>query len=312
LHADRLKQLIWQAEQAEQENRLSEALALLRQALDLLPPQTRQYEAIRGKITDLGRQVDGLTPADSHSSSVVQEHRSFWGRNGGKAGILGLLVVLLSKFKLLLLGLAKLPTLLSMLLFFGVYWNVWGWQFALGFVISLYIHEMGHVSALSRYGYKATAPVFIPGFGALVLLKQRLTNPREDSRMGLAGPLWGMGAAIASYALFKATGIMVLAAIAQIGAWINLFNLLPVWQLDGSRGFRSLATWQRWVLLMVMGMMLYLTGEKLLMIVMLFGVFQAFRKDAPAESDPGGLAEFAFLVVVLSVMCKIPVPTPTN
>lgn len=306
LHADRLKQLIWEAQQAEQENRFSDALVFLRQALDLLPPRTKQYEALREKITELGQRVDGLSPSGYHSS-VVQEHRSFFGKNGGKAGILGLLAVLLSKFKFLLLGLAKLPTLLTMLAFFGVYWSQFGWVFALGIVLSIYIHEMGHVEALNRYGIKATAPFFIPGFGALILVKQRLTNPREDARMGLAGPLWGLGAAIVAYALYKATGIQSLAAIARMGAWINLFNLIPFWQLDGGRGFHSLSSWQRWIILSVMGLMLYYTGEKLLMILMVFALFKAFSKNAPPEADTGGMAEFVFLVVILSLMCTIPV-----
>ncbi len=309
VYADRLNELSKNATQAERENRPSDALAFWRGALDLLPPRSKQHEALREKITDLGRQVDGLSPTGSNPS-VVQEQKSFFGKNGGKAGLLGLLAVFLSKIKLLLLGLAKLHTLLSMLLAFGVYWTFWGWKFALGFVLSIYIHEMGHVAALNRYGIKATAPVFIPGVGAFIRLQQKLTNPREDARVGLAGPIWGLGAALTAYALFRATGIMVFAAIAQIGAWINLFNLMPVWQLDGGRGFQSLSTWQRWVMLAVMGLMLYDTGEKLLMILMALAVFQAFRKDAPAEPDHIGLIEFAFLVVILSIMTTIPVQTP--
>jgi Zn-dependent protease len=309
VYADRLNGLSHKANQAEQDNRLSDALASWREALELLPPRSKQYEALREKITDLGRQVDGLSPADSNLS-VVQEPKSLLGRNGGKAGLLGLLAVLLSKLKILLLGLAKLHTLLSMLLAFGIYWTLWGWKFALGFVLSIYIHEMGHVAALNRYGIKATAPLFIPGVGAFIRLQQKLTNPREDARVGLAGPIWGLVAALTAYALFRATGDMVFAAIAQIGAWINLFNLMPVWQLDGGRGFQSLARWQRWVMLAVMGLMLYDTGEKLLMILMVFAVFQAFRKDAPAEPDHIGLIEFAFLVVLLSIMTTIPVQTP--
>lgn len=54
--------------------------------------------------------------------------------------------------------------------------------------------------------------------------------------MGLAGPLWGLAAAIAAALAYLATDAPIWAAIARFGAWINLFNLLPVWQLDGSRG----------------------------------------------------------------------------
>src|SRR3989454_12639768 len=81
-----------------------------------------------------------------------------------------------------------------MLLSAGVYWAAWGWKFALGVVLSIYVHEMGHVQALQRYGIKATAPMFIPGVGAVVRLKQYPASPREDARVGLAGPLGGLGA----------------------------------------------------------------------------------------------------------------------
>src|SRR5439155_143942 len=83
-----------------------------------------------------------------------------------------------------LLGLTKASTLFTMLLSAGVYWAAWGWKFALGVVLSIYVHEMGHVQALQRYGIKATAPMFIPGVGAVVRLKQYPASPR-DARVGL-------------------------------------------------------------------------------------------------------------------------------
>ena len=91
-----------------------------------------------------------------------------------------------------------------MLAAFGVYWTVFGGRFALGFVLSIYIHEMGHVAALMRYGVPATAPLFIPGLGAVIRLRQSFINPREDARVGLAGPIWGCGAALACAAVVPA------------------------------------------------------------------------------------------------------------
>jgi Zn-dependent protease len=310
VHSENLKQLAQQATQAEQENRLSDALSFWRQALDLLPPGSTQYQALTERITVLGRQVDGLVPSRSNSS-VVQEQKSLFGKTGGKVGIFGFLAVLFSKLKLLILGLAKLQTILSMLLFFGIYWNIWGWKFALGFVLSIYIHEMGHVVALNRYGIKATAPVFIPFVGAIIRVKQILTNSREDARVGLAGPIWGLGAAVTAFLLFQVTNDEIFKAIAQIGAWINLFNLMPVWQLDGGRGFHSLNRWQRWTAVLAIGGMWCYTQEGLLLILLAFAILKALRKDAPLDPDYIGLTEYVFLVVILSIMCTIPVPTGT-
>ena len=311
VHADRLRQLAWQVSQAEQENRLQDAMADLREAMELTPPNTRTYEALRAKIVELGRRADGLSPTPGNSA-IVQEPKTIFGNSGRKAGILGLLIALLAKFKVLFLGLAKLNTLLSMLLFLGVYWDMWGWKFALGFVISIYIHEMGHVTMLNHYGIKASPPVFIPFVGAVVRVKQVLADRRENSRVGLAGPLWGLWAAVAAYALYHWTNDPIFAAIARTGAWINLFNLMPFWQLDGGRGFQSLSSWQRWVMISIMGLMLYYTGEKLLLVLMALAFFQAFRRDTPSEGDAVGMGEFAFLVVALSLMCMIDVPTTAS
>src|SRR5690349_22006017 len=104
-----------------------------------------------------------------------------------------------------------------MLASIGLYWALYGWKFGLGFVLSIYIHEMGHVTALARYGIPATPPMFIPGFGAFVRLKAYPANPGEDARTGLAGPLWGLGAALAAMGVSIATGSDLWAAIARTG-----------------------------------------------------------------------------------------------
>src|ERR1039457_2404151 len=148
-------------------------------------------------------------------------------------------LVILTKGKLVLLGLTKLNTLLSMLVSIGFYWALYGWKFGLGFVLSIYVHEMGHVMALARYGIPASPPMFIPGFGAFVRLKAYPASAGEDARVGLAGPLWGLGAALACMGIGVITDSGLFTALAKVGAWINVFNRIPVWQLDGSRGFRA-------------------------------------------------------------------------
>src|SRR5207253_3148688 len=118
-------------------------------------------------------------------------------------------LVLLSKVKFLLLGLTKASTIISMFAFFGLYWSTFGWPLALGLVVSIYIHEMGHVAMLRRLGIASSAPMFIPGVGALVMLKQHVDDPRTDARIGLAGPVWGLGAGLAALGVHAATGVPV-------------------------------------------------------------------------------------------------------
>lgn len=169
---------------------------------------------------------------------------------------------------------------------------------------------MGHVAALHRLGIRASAPMFIPGFGAFVRLNQYPVDGREDARVGLAGPLWGLVAAAASALVFLAPGAPIWGAIARFGALVNLFNLLPVWQLDGSRGFRALSQTQRLVVTATIGAAWFATSEGLLVLVGLAAAFRAWGSDAPEEGDSRALVEFLLLVVALSALCVLPIPVP--
>jgi len=106
---------------------------------------------------------------------------------------------------------------------------------------------------IRRYGFPASAPMFIPGFGAFIQLRGISLPPIPDSRIGLAGPVYGLGAALAALGAYYLTGVKVWGVIAHFGAWVNLFNLVPVWQLDGSRGLRSMTRYQRGIVLVAAG-----------------------------------------------------------
>ncbi|MEO8050119.1 MAG: site-2 protease family protein [Acidobacteriota bacterium] len=209
-------------------------------------------------------------------------------------------LVILTKGKLVLLGLTKLNTLLSMLVSIGFYWALYGWKFGLGFVLSIYVHEMGHVMALARYGIPASAPMFIPGFGAFVRLKAYPASPGEDARVGLAGPLWGLGAALACMGIGAITGSGLFSALAKVGAWVNVFNLIPVWQLDGSRGFRALTRQHRIYIAALSGLLWLWTSETMLILVALVAVWRCFAKDAPQLPDNVVFFQFAGLLAALS------------
>ncbi len=304
VHSATLKRLADEATQARAAGDVTAALAAWRQVLELLPPGTRQEDVVLATIESLSREID-LADSSARASAPGTGRSKIASRAAG----IGALGLLLSKLKLVLLGLTKLGTLASMLLAFSVYWTLWGWRFALGFIASIYVHEMGHVAALSRLGIKATPPMFIPGIGAVVRLKQYPVTPREDARVGLAGPIWGLAAAALAYAAFQATGSQTWGAIAQVGAWINLFNLLPVWQLDGARGFRALARPERWAVVAIVAAMWLVTREGLLVLLFLTAGFAALRGAAPAEGDRRALLEFGTLVAILSLMTRIPVRT---
>ena len=208
----------------------------------------------------------------------------------------------LSKAKLLIMGLLKLPTLLSMVAFFGVYWTVWGWKFALGLVAAIYVHEMGHVWELRRFGLPATAPMFIPGFGAIVRLKARPSSVYEDARIGLAGPWWGLGAAIVAGVIGALGDFGAMSAVAYTAGWMNVFNLLPVSSLDGSRGLRSLSQMERILLgVLCIGTALPVDHSlwSIFSLVGIIAIVRAFMADANPAGDRRGFVSFAVLVVAL-------------
>src|SRR5919206_949536 len=105
------------------------------------------------------------------------------------AGTLKAGLLLLPKLKIL-------TTSGSMLVSVAAYSLIWGWRFAVGVVLLLFLHEMGHVIQLRREGIAASAPVFVPFMGALVWAKSLGDNALAEARVGLAGPVLGsLGAA---------------------------------------------------------------------------------------------------------------------
>lgn len=243
-HANELATFAAIAREAESRHDYPEAMAAWRDALALLPRGSKQYETIARRITELGESG----PAANPQTKTASTDQSLWWRAVTGIGAIGLL---LWKSKALLAGLGKGSTLFSMFVSLGVYWTAWGWKFALGIILSIYVHEMGHVVALRRNGFRASAPMFIPGLGAIVRMQQQIVNPREDAEIGLAGPIYGLGAALFALALWFATRQPIFAAIAGVGAWINLFNLLPIASLDGGRGFHALNRQQRVIVTLV-------------------------------------------------------------
>ncbi len=302
VHAVTLKALAERAAAAEGAQNVAGALAAWREALPLLPPTAVQYSQVATRIDDLSRRVVSATAPQASGPGTGA------GRRGVLATVGAAALALLGKAKFLLVGLSKAGTLLTMLLSFGVYWSLWGWPFAAGLVLSIYVHEMGHMAALRRFGVPTSAPMFLPGFGAVIRLQQKFANAGEDARVGLAGPIWGLGAAIAAAGVYEWTQQPIWAAIATTGAWINLFNLLPVWQLDGGRAFHALSRLERFVAAAVALGLFTFTHEGMLLLIGLAAGWRGFQKDAPERGDLPVLVQYATLAIALALLCLLPVP----
>jgi Zn-dependent protease len=293
MYSPEFEQLAQQAQAAMQAGNLIGARDYLLKAVELLPEDSNEYRTVRARIGDLSRQSDAAKTAASAN----------WKRKATGAGSGALL--LLSKGKLLLLGLTKLSTVISMFAFFGVYWSLYGWGFALGLVLSIYVHEMGHVSVLRRYGIPASAPMFIPFLGAVIAMRGGSLDPVQESRVGLAGPLYGLSAAAFCLAAQPLAHSMTLGAVAHTAAVINLFNLIPVWQLDGSRGLRSLTRLQRGMLLAIALGLWAITRQGMLLLIAFGLTYRLFTKDQIEQGDDTGVMQYAGLLVALTTVAVL-------
>jgi Zn-dependent protease len=130
----------------------------------------------------------------------------------------------------------------SIFLAVGGYALIFGWRFAVGLVLLILLHEMGHYLEARREGLNPRLPVFIPFLGAYV--RYTRGNPWQTARVALAGPILGGVASLACYLVGRADDSALLVALAYFGFFLNLINLIPVGILDGGAIWRS-ANWLR-------------------------------------------------------------------
>ena len=107
----------------------------------------------------------------------------------------------------------------------------------------IFVHEMGHVLQLRREGIKASAPMFIPFMGAVITSRSLGDNALAEARVGLAGPVLGTVGAAICLVIGEAANSDFFRALAYIGFFLNLFNLLPIVPLDGGRAMAAMAPW---------------------------------------------------------------------
>ena len=185
------------------------------------------------------------------------------------------------KLKGALLILPKLKLLTtsgSMLVSVGAYALIWGWTFGVGFVALLFIHEMGHYIQLRREGVKPNGMVFIPFLGAAVVTKSLGGSALKEARVGLAGPVLGSLAAAALVPIWLATDNDFWAALAFVGFFLNLFNLLPVLPLDGGRAMAAMAPWMWLVGFGALVLLAFVFPSPVMILILLFGGLETWRR----------------------------------
>ncbi len=188
---------------------------------------------------------------------------------------LGFLIV---KFGGFVLKFKVLTTGLSMLVSVAAYAWIWGLPFAIGFVLLIFVHELGHVLELRRQGVPASAPLFIPFLGAVIGMKELPDDAWKEAKVALAGPILGSVGAAACWIAAEATGSEMLMGLAFVGFFLNLFNLIPIVPLDGGRAAGALHPALWFVGLLMMVGLVVLNPNPLLLIIVLLGGLDLWRR----------------------------------
>jgi Zn-dependent protease len=198
---------------------------------------------------------------------------------------------ILLKFKTVGAALLKVKFLggaLSMLVSVAGYAVFWGWRFAVGFVILLLLHELGHVAEARRQGLDTGGVYFIPFLGAVMLLKEHSQDAAKAAWLGLAGPILGSAAAFATWGLGILLDSDLLVALAFTGFLLNLFNLIPVFPLDGgwvTAVFHPLF----WGLgLIGLALLFFVIPSPIIPIIVLVGAFELWKRLRGRGAYPPG------------------------
>lgn len=289
-----LNELAGYAHLFEQQGKWKEARDRWRSTLEWLPADAEQATGIQQRIS----QIDGRLKAE-------EDRKARWTK---RLGPFAPIALFLFKIKSAIFLLLKFKFLLGILGFFGIYWALFGWRFALGFTACIFIHEMGHFIAVKRRGLKADLPMFFPGLGAYVRWYSMGISVDQLAAIALAGPLYGLITALACLGISWRLHSELFLVLANVGAWINFFNLLPVLGLDGAQATYALGRMQRGLIALTCLIFFGLTlgadmntdrAQWIFLIVGLGMLWRCFTNDVPEKPHTGTMVYFLLLILTL-------------
>ncbi|ALS23492.1 MULTISPECIES: site-2 protease family protein [Paenibacillus] len=156
--------------------------------------------------------------------------------------------------------------LVSMFISVGAYALIYPWGFAIGVVLLLLVHELGHVWAAKRKGLPVTAPVFIPFLGALINMKRHPRDAETEAYVAIGGPALGTLGAVAVFGAAYALDHPLLYTVAYVGFFLNLINLLPIHPLDGGRIATAVTRWL-WLVGLIGGLVIIIYLRSILFFI---------------------------------------------
>jgi Zn-dependent protease len=287
------------------------ALVKLLPSLRSIPerPETWGPRCHNGRVDANQLAEPGPVYGPASGPAPVEPHRPRPFRRRAGGALAALLVVVLklgAKLKALVLVLPKLKILSTsgtMLVSIAAYAVIWGWRFAIGFVLLLLVHELGHVIQLRREGIKASAPMFIPFLGAVVAMRELPKDAAAEARVGLAGPVLGSVGTLVPLAVWQATGSELFQALAFVGFFLNLFNLLPVLPLDGGRAMAALSPAVWIVGYAALAVLAVLFPNPVMLLVLVLGGFETWRRWRERGTPEGQAFHRVAPMTRLAVAC---------
>ncbi|MCU6796322.1 site-2 protease family protein [Paenibacillus sp. WQ 127069] len=201
-----------------------------------------------------------------------------------------------------LIGLLKVGkfggAFLSMLISIGAYALLFPWSFAIGFVLLIFVHEMGHVIAAKQKGLPVSAPMFIPFLGAMISMKRHPRDAVTEAYVGIGGPVLGTVGALVVFGLGYYLNSPFLYSLAQAGFLINLFNLIPIHPLDGGRIVTAVSRWL-WLVGLIGGLVLIIYNFNIILLIIwalfAYDLYNKYVKHRKTGSEPRAIAA-SFLI----------------
>lgn len=121
----------------------------------------------------------------------------------------------------------------------AVYSVMFTLEFAFALIAVLVFHEYGHLRAMKKFGLPTKGMYLIPFVGGIAVGDMPKTR-WQDVYISMMGPVYGLIMTVAFYIVYLVTDSHFAGLVASTSALLNLFNLIPVYPLDGGRVVKSL------------------------------------------------------------------------
>nr|WP_218039596.1 site-2 protease family protein [Dendrosporobacter quercicolus] len=173
----------------------------------------------------------------------------------------------------------------SMLISLAIYAAAFGLKYAAGFILLLFIHELGHLFASRVVGLATSAPIFLPFIGAVISLKQLPNNAKMEANIAIGGPAMGTLSALICLIFYFWSDSLLMLVLAYTACLLNLFNLIPCDPLDGGRIVAAISPHLWWIGILVIGGLFFYTHNIIMLLIFAVSLLRLWRSEKWDENS---------------------------